>query len=98
MQYILNLNIAFLLLGCGIDTSGDHKVDVRDSTHTAEISDSNHTVEGTVKVKTNLDLILEICGVVLPDGTVVPYSEWTSDTRECLNQLERQSPIPGFLN
>jgi hypothetical protein len=62
---------------CGIDTSGDHDVSVRDS-------------KQTITVRTTLDKILEICGIVLADGTVIPYNKWTEEHRECLEKLDNK--------
>lgn len=68
-----------LMTSCGmrVDTSGDQDVNIR-----AEDS------EQTITVRTTLDRILEICGIIKEDGTVVPYSKWTDDQEECLTKLK----------
>lgn len=69
--------IGLLVSGCGLN------VKVRDSSHDVNVSDS----EQTITIKTTLDKILEICGVVKPDGTVVKYKDWTDEQKECFETL-----------
>ena len=76
--------IALLLVGCGMD------VDVKDSKHrvesksTVDVGDSEHKVT----VSTTLDKVLEVCGIVLADGTVIPYTQWNDDHKDCMESLE----------
>ena len=81
------LTLSLVLVGCGIDTSGEHEINVRDT-------------KQEVVVTTTFDRILEVCGIILEDGTVIPYSEWTWEQEECLNKLDGNTGIPnlGELN
>lgn len=74
------LAVLFLLLlsSCGMDTSGEHTVEVSDSTQ-------------TVKAETELTLILEICEIVEGDETV-PYRLWTEQQHECVEKLQIEIP------
>ena len=77
-----------LTASCGMD------VKVKDSDHTVEVSDS----EQTITVRTTLDRVLEVCGIILPDGSVVPYAEWTDAQHECLEKLDQGDLLDGKLS
>ena len=72
--------LSVMVIGCGLD------VKVKDSSHKVEVADSNQTVT----IKTTLDKILEICGVVKKDGTVIKYEDWTDEQKECFNILNQE--------
>lgn len=67
-----------LTASCGMD------IKVKDSEHDVNVSDS----EQTITVETTLDKVLEVCGIVLPDGSIVPYSQWTEEQDECIEKLD----------
>ena len=75
--------LSLTLVGCGIDTGGDHNINVRDS-------------KQEISVTTTMDTILEVCGIILADGTVVPYSEWTGEQEECLDKLDGSTGLPNL--
>ena len=77
-----------LMTSCGmrIDTSGDQDVNIK-----AEDS------EQTITVRTTMDKVLEICGIVLADGTVIPYAEWTEDNIECFEKLKLEVPSESAI-
>lgn len=66
------------MINCGMD------IRVKDSEHDVNVGDS----EQKVTVQTTLDKILEVCEIVLANGTVVPYSKWTEAQFECLTTLD----------
>lgn len=70
--------ITLTLIGCGMD------IRVKDSEHDVNVSDSHQTIT----VQTTLDKILEICGIVLADGSVIPYNKWTDQQKDCLDKLD----------
>jgi hypothetical protein len=78
--------VSLALVGCGME------VEVEDSQHDVNMRDSTQTVQ----VTTTMDTILEVCGIVLADGTVVPYSEWTEAQDECLNKLSNSTVVPNL--
>lgn len=71
--------LLMMLVGCGMD------VKVRDSEHNVNVRNS----EQKIVVESTLDKILEICGIVKPDGSVVPYSKWTAEQTECVALLDK---------
>ena len=77
------LTLSLVLVGCGIDTSGEHEINVRDT-------------KQEVVVTTTFDRILEVCGIILEDGTVIPYSEWTWEQEECLDKLDSSTGLPNL--
>lgn len=82
-----------LTASCGMDVDvkdSEHKVD---SNSKVEVSDSTHTV----KIETTLDKILEICGIVKEDGTLLAYDEWTDENDECFQKLKMEG-INGGLS
>lgn len=78
MKQLITLLVSTLYLAvlasCGVDTGGDHSVDVSDSTQTVE-----------VRTETELSKVLRICEVEREDGSLVPYRLWTEQQSECIN-------------
>ena len=70
MRYLLLLVIA---TSCGIDTGGEHKVEVNDS-------------KQEVVVTTELSTVLEICDIKR-DEELVKYKNWSKTQLDCWNLL-----------
>ena len=77
------LSLLLMLNSCGT------KIDVEDSDHRVEtksdvsIGDSEHTI----KVESTLDKIMVVCGIILDDNTIIPYTQWDDTQHECLDKL-----------
>jgi len=58
-------------------------------------TDSRVTTESKVEVqvKTTLDLVLEICGIIDEEGVAIPYSEWGDEPKECVALFESIVPL-----
>lgn len=85
--------LSLTMISCGMD------VDVKDSTHKVdtnskvEVNDSEHKI----RVETTLDRVLEICGILLADGSVLTYDQWTDEQDECFTKLKPEG-LDGRLS
>ena len=77
-----------LVVSCGMN------VKVKDSRHDVNVNNS----EQTITVRTTLDRIMEVCGIVAPNGITVPYSEWTQNHKDCLAQLDTKGLVDEQYN
>ena len=94
------LSLLLMLTSCGMEVDvkdSEHKmeskseVEVKDSEHKVTVSDSEHKVT----VQTTLDKVLEICGIVSPNGEVVTYNDWTEEQQQCLGKLNTTGGLPN---